>query len=146
MPAVSLREYNLLGSGITAGIRTPRTSTVPGPRWASPNHLFGNRTGIAYTYGVLDVGKVQTFSFGRPFYALDTPWAYASRHRMSISTVYDGGRRLAVPLECRQRRGHGGWSTGRVEGWVQRFSIGFASVQHLRGAADQPPRRNCPRT
>src|SRR3954471_13378663 len=58
---LSLREYNLLGSGISAGIsyssNVDRAGTEIG---FADNHLFDNRTAIASTYGVLDVGKVQT--------------------------------------------------------------------------------------
>ena len=146
---VSLREYNLLGSGITAGIsyssNVDRAGTEVG---FADNHLFGNRTGIAYTYGVLDVGKVQTFSFGRPFYALDTPWAYgiSASHVDALSTVYD---KAAVASQYRSNvdnaEVYGGWSTGRVEGWVQRFSIGFASQSSTYEVQpDQPPPAQLP--
>ena len=146
---VSLREYNLMGSGISAGIsyssNVDRAGTEVG---FSDNHLFGNRTGIAYTYGVLDVGKVQTFSFGRPFYALDTPWAYglSASHVDALSTVYD---QAAVASQYRSNvdnaEVYGGWSTGRVEGWVQRFSGGLASQSSTYALQpDQPPPAQLP--
>lgn len=146
---LSLREYNLLGSGISAGIsyssNVDRAGTEVG---FSDNHLFGNRTGIAYTYGVLDVGKVQAFAFGRPFYALDTPWAYgiAATQTDALSTVYDQG---AIASQYRSKvdtaEVYGGWSAGRVEGWVQRYSAGFASQSSTYFLQpDQPPPAQLP--
>jgi outer membrane protein assembly factor BamA len=141
---LSLREYNLLGSGISAGVsyssNVDRAGTEVG---FSDNHLFGNRTGIAYTYGVLDVGKVQTFSFGRPFYALDTPWAYGigASQTDALSTVYNKGN---IASQYRSKvdtaEVYGGWSAGRVEGWAQRYSVGVnttSSTYMLQ--PDQPP-------
>jgi hypothetical protein len=141
---LSLREYNLLGSGVSAGVsyssNVDRAGTEVG---FSDSHLFGNRTGIAYTYGVLDVGTVQTFSFGRPFYALDTPWAYgiSASQIDALSTVYD---KAAIASQYRSKvdnaEAYGGWSAGRVAGWVQRYSIGVnsQSSQYML-QPDQPP-------
>jgi hypothetical protein len=141
---LSLREHNLLGTGISAGIsyssNVDRAGTEVG---FADNHLFGNRTGISYTYGVLDVGKVQTFTFGRPFYALDTPWAYgiAASQTDALSTVYNQG---AVATQYRSKvdtaEFYGGWSAGRVQGWVQRYSIGvYSQSSTYMLQPDQPP-------
>lgn len=141
---LSLRDYNLLGSGISAGVSYSSNVDRAGTELGfSDDHLFGNRTGIAYTYGVLDVGKVQAFTFGRPFYALDTPWAYgvSATQTDALSTVYSQG---AVASQYRSKvdnaEVYGGWSAGRVEGWVQRYSVGLSeqsSTYMLQ--PDQPP-------
>jgi len=143
---LSLRDYNVLGTGITAGIsyssNVDRAGTEIG---FADNHLFGNRTAISYTYAVLDVGKQQTFAFGRPFYALDTPWSAGviATQSDALSTIYDQGVAVAqYRANNDTAEVSGGWSTGRVNGWVQRFSGGFASQSNtytLQGDLPPPP-------
>jgi hypothetical protein len=129
---LQLAEYNLLGTGTTVTLgrskNIDRTSTPLGFR---NNRAFGTWTDLSFSHAVNSDGRRDSIAAVRPFYALDTRWAAgltASRDDR-IDSVYQGGNIIS---QYRQRQNLGeafvGWSTGLVDGWVNRYTLGL-SVQ-----------------
>jgi outer membrane protein assembly factor BamA len=127
---IGLREYNLLGTGV--GISLGRKKTID----RSSNELeivhdraFGGWTSIAYGHATNSDGSRNALSVAQPFYALDAPWSagFTWVDDDRIDSVYRAG------VIDSQYRHHlrstefvGGLSTGRVDGWVRRTSIGLS--------------------
>jgi len=126
---VRLKEYNLLGLGI--GLSYGRRTTVDrsgnafainadrvGGSWVSAGYLVSNNSD----------GRSQAVNLVRPFYSLDARWAggFSFSSDQRVDAVYDAGR-----IQSEYRRGERqaeaffGWSSGRVNGWVRRTSIGL---------------------
>ena len=89
---LSVREDNILGSGVAAGIGYTSDVDRRGVQLSlSDNNLFGTRGAISFAHAENDDGGGTSFALGRPFYALDARWAagfsasrgdgVASRHR-----------------------------------------------------------------
>lgn len=126
---VRLKEYNLLGWGV--GLSYGRSNTVDrsGNTFAiNADRVGGSWVTAGYSVSNNDDGRSQSLTLVRPFYSLDTRWAagltLSSDRR--IDAVYDAGR-IASEYRRGERRAEAffGWSTGRVDGWVQRASIGL---------------------
>lgn len=126
---VRLKEYNLLGLGI--GLSYGRSNTVDrssntfqiaadrvGGSWVSAGYLVSNN----------DDGRTQAISLVRPFYSLDARWSggFTASKDDRIDTVYDAGRPVSAYRRGEQRvEAFYGWSSGRVNGWVHRTSVGL---------------------
>lgn len=132
---IALREYNLLGTGV--GISLGRKKTVD----RSSNELeivndraFGGWTSIAYSHAANSDGSRNSLSVAQPFYALDAPWSaglsWVDDDR--IDSIYRAGViESQYRHHLRSAELFGGLSTGRVDGWVRRTSIGLARQQDL---------------
>ncbi|MDQ5848217.1 MAG: hypothetical protein M3544_04535, partial [Pseudomonadota bacterium] len=73
---ISLKEHNLLGSGISIGLARVSGVDRDGNEFQlSSRHAFGNWIGISYALAKFDDGRSQSLSVARPFYALDARWA-----------------------------------------------------------------------
>ena len=121
-------ESNLLGMGKEVGVSysndVDRSSTKLS--YLDP-HLLGtwNRLNVAYASN--SDGKLRQFELGRPFYSLETPWAagVAIKDWQRVDSRYNLG-------EVVDKFGHsetsmtlaGGWSTGLMNRWIGRLSIG----------------------
>ncbi len=125
---VKLIEYNLLGSGASLSYgRSKNVDRSSHEFQFSDDRAFGGWTALNYSHannsdGIRDAGTI-----AHPFYALDTPWAAgitASRDDR-VDAIYDSGV-IASQYRHRSQRveAFGGWSKGRVEGWVWRTSVG----------------------
>lgn len=125
---IQLRDFNFLGTGVGLSLgrskNVDRTSTE---FQVLNDRAFGGETSIGFTLANNSDGRRETATIAHPFYALDTPWAAGltlSRDDR-LDSVYNAG---VVASQYRHRRSvadaFGGWSTGRVDGWVQRYSIG----------------------
>jgi len=126
---VRLKEYNLLGLGI--GLSYGRSTTVDrsGNTFAvAADRVGGSWVSAAYSVSNNSDGRSQSVSLVRPFYSLDARWAagLSVSSDQRVDAVYDAGR-----IQSEYRRGERraeaffGWSTGRVNGWVQRSSVGL---------------------
>ena len=126
---ISLKEYNLLGTGIALGVSRKSNVDRTGTEFSvSQAHAFDGWTSIDYSYAVLDDGKRQSVGLTRPFYALDTRWAAGASASQNerIDSIYSNG---AISGQYRHRQDSaevfGGWSAGLIDGWVRRYSIGL---------------------
>jgi len=127
---VSLKEGNLLGSGISVGLsrksdvdRTSTTISLTDP------HAFGPFTSASYSYANAADGKSQSFVISRPFFALDSrQTAGASMDRSERNEpVYVSGLNTGVYRHTQMSAGlFAGWSAGLVDGWARRHSVGFS--------------------
>ncbi len=131
--SLKLVEYNLLGSGVALSYgRVKNVDRSSNEFQFSNERAFGGWTALRYSHANNSDGKRESGSIAQPFYALDAPWAAgvsASRDNR-IDAIYDGGI-IASQYRHRSRQAEvfGGVSTGRVDGWVRRASIGL-SEQH----------------
>ena len=127
---IRLKEYNLLGTGTSLSFGRSNTVDRSSNEFQFSNdRAFGSWTALNYSLARNSDGRRDAASVVRPFYALDTRWAAgitASRDNR-IDALYNDGN---VVSEYRHRQQQaevfGGWSPGRVEGWVQRFSLGIS--------------------
>ena len=126
---IHLREYNFLGSGVSLGVVRSRNVDRSGTEYQVVNErAFGGWTSIAYTLARNSDGRREAASLAHPFYALDTPWAagLSVARDNRIDSVYNAG---VLASQYRHRQGqldaYGGWSSGRIDGWVNRYSIGL---------------------
>jgi len=127
---IHLKDYNLLGSGITVGIgRSTGVDRSSNEFEFANERAFGGWTSLRYSLAQNSDGRRDAASVTRPFYALDARWAAGisvSRDNR-IDALYNAGE---VASEYRHRQTlaevFGGWSAGRVDGWVRRTSIGLS--------------------
>ena len=126
---LSVKEDNLLGTGITIGVSYTSDVDRSGTTFnIADTNVFGTRGAVAYSYARYDDGNEQSLSLQRPFYALDARWAagFSAADADTLASVYNAGNEIA---EYRHRRQavetFGGWSRGLVEGWTRRYSIGL---------------------
>lgn len=129
-----LREYNLLGTGTALSYGRSNTVDRSGNEFEfSSDRVFGTWTSLNYSVAKNSDGRRDAASVVRPFYALDTRWAagaIASRDDR-IDAVYDAGK-VVSEFRHRQRLAEvfAGWSQGRIDGWVQRYSLGTSLVDN----------------
>ena len=127
---IRLKEYNLLGTGTSVSFGRSNTVDRSSNEFQFSNdRAFGIWATLSYSLARNSDGLRDAASVVRPFYALDARWAAgitASRDNR-IDAIYNGG---TVVSEYRHRQKQaevfGGWSLGRVGGWVQRYSVGVS--------------------
>ena len=128
--SITFEEYNLLGSGVAVSYGRVNSVDRSSNEFRISNDLaLGGWTSLRYSQASNSDGKREAASVVRPFYALDTPWAAGltvSRDDR-IDSIYNAGT-VASQYRHRQTSAEvfGGWSQGRVDGWVQRYSIGVS--------------------
>jgi len=127
---IHLKEYNLLGTGVSVSFgRSTNADRTSNEFEFSNNRAFGTWTSLAYSHSSNSDGRVDAASVVRPFYALDARWAAgvtASRDDR-IDSIYNAGN-VASQYRHREKQAEvfGGWSAGLVDGWVQRYSLGVS--------------------
>jgi len=156
---VSLRDHNLLGTGMSFSITrqsSSEVSTAGGTRHNldvtfSYPYAFDGHTTVAYGRSRFDEGSTRAVSLDRPFYALDSRWAAgasAARDDRVVSS-YAGGV-VAAQYRRRHNSAHAllGGSRGLVGGWAHRLSGGlryeddlYATEPGLAGPAQLPADR-----
>lgn len=125
-----LREYNLLGTGVTLGLgHSKGIDRSSNEVFVSNDRAFGSWTSLAYSHATNSDGKRDAAAIVRPFYALDARWAagVSAVRDDRVESVYDAGE-VASQYRHRETQAEvfGGWSPGLVDGWVHRFSAGLA--------------------
>ena len=142
---IRLREYNFLGTGTALGIgHSSDVDRSSNQLVLSHDRAFGTWTAMNLNLASNSDGYRYAASATRPFYSLDARWAAgASAVKDSrIEAVYNAGN---VVSEYRHRQeqaeAFAGWSLGRIDGWVQRYSIG---VSLLDNAYEAEPGRVAP--
>ena len=127
---VHLRDYNLLGTGISVNVGRSRNVDRSSTEFQFANeHLFGSATALRYSHATSSDGRSDAATLLRPFDSLDSRRAAgitASRDTR-IDAVYDGG---VIASQYRRRQtqadAFAGISTGLVDGWVRRTSLGLS--------------------
>ena len=140
--ALRLREYNLLGTGVALGVA--RSSTVDRRTTEfglSADRLFGTWGSVELTRASSNDGRRYAASVVRPFNEIDARWAagVSVSDDDRIDSVYSAGQAQSQ-FRRRERRAElfAGWSAGLVEGWAQRYTVGFTRVED--GNAAEPGR------
>ena len=126
-----LKEYNLLGSGLRLGFSRTSDADRKGNEFEiSYPQAFDGRTTVSYAQASLDDGKRKSAGIVRPFYSLDTRWAGGATWNDDdrIDTIYNAGETVSQ-YRHREKVAEvvGGWSPGLVDGWTQRYLIGWLS-------------------
>jgi hypothetical protein len=126
----AIQEVNLLGTGIAMSIGGFSNVDRSGVSFQFSNdRALDGRTSIGVGLVENSDGRRRSARLVRPFYALDTRWAAGVTvdDDDRIEAVYNGGEKVS---EYRYRQtvaeAFAGWSTGEVDGWVRRYSVGFA--------------------
>ena len=126
---LTLKEHNLLGTGISIGVgRTSDVDRTGREYFISQNNAFGGWTSIEYRHGTFDDGNSDSFKLDRPFYSLDTRWAagVAAATGQRIDSIYSSSNIIGQYRHASDRGEiYGGWSRGLVNGWAHRYSIGL---------------------
>ena len=142
---IRLREYNFLGTGTTLGIgHSNGVDRSSNQLLVSNDRVFGSRTAATLSLASNSDGERYAASVVRPFYSLDATWGAGATAVKDnrIDAVYNAGN---VVSEYRHRQEQAevfaGWSRGRVDGWVQRYSVG---VSLLDDAFEPEPGRTAP--
>lgn len=125
---LQLKEYNLLGSGIALSVGRSRNVDRSSTEFQiTDERAFGGWTSLSYTLARNSDGRRDGFSVAQPFYALDARWAagVSGLRDSRLDAVYSAGE-VVAQYRHNERRAElfGGWSTGRVDGWVRRYSLG----------------------
>lgn len=128
--SIRLSEYNLLGSGAELSYGRAKDVDRSSTEFRFNNdHAFGGWTALSFSHAKNSDGKRDAASIGQPFYALDSRWAAgvsASRDDR-IDAFYKSGV-IESQYRTRQNLGeaYAGWSRGRIDDWVHRYSIGYS--------------------
>jgi outer membrane protein assembly factor BamA len=144
---LSLKEENLLGTGISVGISYSRDVDRSGTTFdLADRNLFGSRGTVAYSYTDYDDGGAQSFSLQRPFYALDARWAagMSASESNGVDSLYNAGIAVSGYRHLRNAAEvFGGLSAGLVNGWTRRYSAGllYQSDVYLLEPGQAPPER-----
>ena len=123
-----VKEYNLFGSGLRVGFSRTSDADRKGNEFeVSYPQAFDGWTQVSYTQARFDDGKRKAAAIVRPFYALDTRWAYGATFNNDdrIDSIYNAGETVSQ-YRHRQKFAEvfGGYSPGLINGWTQRFLIG----------------------
>lgn len=127
---IHLKEYNLLGTGVSIGFgRSADVDRTSNEFQFSNDRAFGTWTSLSYSHASNSDGRRDAVAVVRPFYALDARWAagVTASKDDRIESIYNAGN---VVSQYRHRQtqaeAFGGWSAGLVDGWVQRYSLGVS--------------------
>lgn len=125
---VGIKEYNLLGTGTIVSLGRSRNVDRSGTVFTFANgNVLGSRTAVNLSHASNSDGRNDEVSVVRPFYALDATWAAgASASRDDrIDSIYTAGV-VSSQFRHLERRAElfGGWSAGRDNGRVQRWTAG----------------------
>jgi hypothetical protein len=139
---IRLREYNFLGTGTTLGVGHANGVDRSSNQLLFANdRVFGSRMAASLSLASNSDGERYAASVARPFYSLDATWAAgaAGVKDSRIDAIYNAGN---VVSEYRHRQDQAevvaGWSRGRIDGWVQRYSVGTSLLDNEY--ADEPGR------
>ena len=125
---VHLKDYNLLGTGISANLsRSKNVDRSSNEFQFADEHLFGSAVALRYAHATSSDGRSNSATLIRPFEALDARRALGitAIRETRIDSIYNAG---TVASQYRhqqtQAEAFAGTSDGLVDGWVKRYSLG----------------------
>ncbi|HET7796008.1 MAG TPA: BamA/TamA family outer membrane protein [Rhizobacter sp.] len=125
----SLREYNLLGSGMALSLGHTKGVDRSGNEFSlGTDHAFGSRVAFNLAHATNSDGRRDAFTVRQPFYALDSRWSagFSVLRDDRIDPVYNTGEvESQYRHHLKEAEVFGGWSQGLVNGWTQRYSLGM---------------------
>ena len=126
---IGIQDTNLAGTALTLGYFQSSDPDRKGSEFeARYPQAFDGHTELVYQNGNYDDGFRKAATISRPFYALDTRWAYgANWERFSrVDPIYSAGDNIAGFRHLSDGgEAFAGWSRGLVNGWTHRFSGGI---------------------
>ena len=135
--SVSISEGNLLGTGTAIGVGVFRNVDRNGAEFRIANErAFGGALSAEYAHQDTSDGRSDSVRLVRPFWTFDTRWAAGvTASRLDrVESVYQRGD---VVSKYRRRDDvaevFAGWSAGRVDGRVSRWSVGVAAREETYG-------------
>ncbi|MFO1326024.1 MAG: hypothetical protein U1F56_01605 [Rubrivivax sp.] len=127
--SLAIKEYNLLGTGLTLSAGRFRNVDRSGTEFeVTDPSVMGGRVAFGLGHASNSDGRRDSFTLGQPFYALDTRWSagVSALRDDRIDPVYVAGQ---IDSQYRHRSEqaelYGGWSAGLVDGWVRRWTGGL---------------------
>ena len=134
-----LSDDNLFGTGTALGFKRSNDVDRSSSEIVYANErAFGTWASVAASHASNSDGRRSALAVVRPFYALDTRWTAGLRASSDdrIDPLYQAGE-IASEYRVTQSQAEvfGGWSTGLVDGWVRRTTLGWR-VGRLRYAAE----------
>jgi len=147
---VHLKDYNLLGSGISVNLARSKNVDRSSNEFQFANeHLFGSATALRYSHATSSDGRSDSATVLRPFEALDARRAagITASRETRIDSVYNAGSIASqYRHRLRQAEAFAGTSDGLVDGWARRYSFGltlqddrYTRDPALVSPADLPP-------
>lgn len=134
-----IEELNVLGTGtsISASHRSgvDRGSNAIEYKDA---HVAGSWVALDANYSSNTDGSARALSVERPFYSLNTPWAFGTKGMDDdrIEALYDRGQAIDQFRDReRSMTVYGGWSRGLIDGWTRRWTVGATYEQERFGTA-----------
>jgi outer membrane protein assembly factor BamA len=132
-------ENNLFGTGTTLGFKRSNDVDRSSTELAyANNRAFGSWASVAASHASNSDGERSAVSVVRPFYALDSSWSAGFRASSDdrIDPLYRAGE-IASEYRVTQSQAEvfGGWSSGLVDGWVRRHTLGW-NASRARYAAE----------
>jgi hemolysin activation/secretion protein len=143
---VFLKENNLLGSGISAGIGYSKNVDRAGTEISLlDKSLFGSRVELSASYADLTDGSQWAFGLAHPFYSLDTRQAggISASHSDVVTNIYEQGVKVSQYRTASDAwDAYAGWSPGRTGSWSRRYSAGMSHASALYSVGPEllPPR------
>ena len=127
---LQLREYNLLGTGVSLSLGRSRNVDRSSTEFEFSNErMFGTWTALSISHATNSDGQRNAATVMRPFYALDTRWAAGAKAASDdrVDSVYNAGN-IVSQYRHRERQAEvfGGWSPGLIDSWVNRYSLGVS--------------------
>jgi hypothetical protein len=126
---IGITDTNVAGTALTLGYLHTSDPDRKGTEFeAAYAQAFDGHTQLSWQQGDYDDGYRKLGTISRPFYALDTRWAYgANWERYSrVDPIYNAGEDVAKYRHFSEGgEAYAGWSRGLVNGWTQRFSAGL---------------------
>lgn len=130
---IGIKEYNLLGTGISVGVGRSKNVDRSGTEFTfASERAFGTRTSLNYSHSSNSDGRRDAAAVVRPFYALDARWTAgvtASRDDR-LDSIYNAGTLMSQYRHDERRASlFGGLSAGLVNGWANRWTAGVDLLQ-----------------
>jgi hypothetical protein len=125
---IGIQDTNVAGTALTLGFLQSNDPDRKGTEVeVDYAQAFDGHTQLAYQHGDYDDGFRKLATLSRPFYALDTRWAYGAtwEHYDRVDPIYNAGDNVAGYRHASKgAEAYAGWSRGLVRGWTQRYSAG----------------------
>ena len=135
--SLSLSDLNIAGSGksISVEVFDDRDRSGTAFQYFDPN-IGGSRWSGRLTYADNDDGEQFAFGLERPFFSLDSPWAFgvgASHARRELDLEFLGADLYELDTEVDTADVFIARSSGRQSGWVSRLYAGFRFLEETYG-------------